>query len=323
MQDERRLQTPFKNFNAKFLAKSKIQRFAKQLKNTIMKTILKNQKVRILSLMMVLAGMVFLGIFMQGCSNEEYQENLTCDFQNPYDYVGKYHNEGLAYVLNEMKNTIRLKSDISKIEQSAYNLTKEFCQKNPMGNYSDSEEFIVSAIRKTKDIRLKSGSNNFSQTQLYFHEKFKNIMANPQGCNSLSDVLNKIRIIEKEIYESSMTKQDKEVLLITYAVGRNSLEFWLEFNGKTIHPRLKSGSEWNFFNWWQQNVTPAVEAVVESDFTGAAAGALEGLITGATGGTVVAPGPGTITGAVTGAVVGGASGAVYGSVVGGAIYFIF
>lgn len=281
--------------------------------------IYKNQKIKFLIKGIAIIGLVSLGFFMQGCSQEDNYASINCDFQNSYDYVGKYHNEGLLYVLNRIDNPIKLKSDMDNIEQNASELTKEFCQKNPLDNNTFSEDQFAAAIQATKDIRLKSGSNNFSQTELYYHEKFENILKNPQGCSSLSDVYNQIRILEKEIYESNMSNEDKEVLLITYAVGRNSLEFWVGLNKNDNFPRLKSDNEnssSSFLDWWSKNVTPAVEAIVKSDFKGAAEGALTGLIAGASAGSVV-PGAGTLTGAVTG----GATGAVYGSVIGGAEYF--
>jgi len=292
-----------------------------------MNSIYKNNKKILVCLSFV--SIISLGFFMQGCSSDEKNEinpiNQYCDFQNPYDYAGKYHNEGLMYVLSKMENPIRLKSSVDEIERNVYDLTMEFCKINPLNSHAFSEGLVASAIQQTKDIRLKSGDNNFSQTQLRYHKKFEDILANTWYCSSVSDVINKIRIVEKEIYESDMTDTDKEALLITYSVGRNSLEFWIGINNTIDTPRLKSSTEDTFRNWWNKNVTPAVEAIVKSDFEGAAAGALAGLVSGATVGTVVGLGvasvPTGITGAVTGAVTGGAGGAVYGSAIGGAAYF--
>jgi len=289
-----------------------------------MKLIYKNQKIKIFSLLLMLVGIVSLGFFMQGCSQEdEIAQLINCDFQNPYDYVGKYHNDGLLYVLNKMENSIKLKSDADNIEQNAYDFTYEFCQNNPIGNVSFSDDILASVIQKTKDIRLKSSDNNFSKTQLLYHQKFESILKNPYYCSSLSDVLNRIRILEKEIYDSNMSNEDKEALLITYAVGRNSLEFWVGLNKKSDSPRLKSDNEWDFLDWWQKNVLPALQTIVKGDFDGAYQGALAGLYAGSVAGTVIStPGAGTVTGAITGTVYGGAYGAIIGSAWNGVAYFI-
>lgn len=263
---------------------------------------------------------IITGVFV-GCQKEEVS---TCNFENPYDYVGEYHNEGLAYVLSKMDNPIRLKSSESAIEDQAYALTLDYCKQNPLSGHISSEEIYVASIQSVKNIRLKS-SQKFSSTQMHYHKKFKELMKNPKNCTSLSDVFNQLRKIEEEIYQSTMDVTDKEALLVTYAVGRYSLEFWLsqKQDNKNNKLRLKSGSESNaFLSWWSQNVTPALNAIVESDYEGAAAGFMGGLVTGACVGSGV-PLAGTITGAVTCGVTGGAGGAIFGSTIGGVKYFFF
>lgn len=298
-----------------------------------MKKFFKNQRAEFLYMGIVLVGIISLGFFTQSCYKEEFDDltddgfvkNPHCDFKNPYDYVGTYHNEGLFYVLNNMDSPIKLKSDDnSKIEINARNLTLQFWKENPLGQNFSEEEF-ESSIQSAKMIRLKSSQNQFSTTHNDYFDKFKTLVKYPKQCVSIADVYNEIRIIEKEIYESDMSFSDKELLLITYAVGKSSLDFWMGCDKKTSTPRLKSGNYGEtgepFLDWWNRNVTPAVSAIVEVDFYGAAAGALQGLVAGATGGTVVLPGVGSITGAITGAVAGGAGGAVYSSVIGGVAYY--
>ena len=178
------------------------------------------------------------------------------------------------------------------------------------------------AVQMAKKIRLKSNSSGFSQTQLYYHKKFLDILASPNNCKSISDVLTKIKTIESEIYFSNMENNEKEALLVTYAIGRNSLEFWLGCDKKLLRPRLKSGGEsFDFLGWWNEYVTPAICAIVETDFYGAASGALGGAVLGATSGTVILPGVGTITGTIVGTVEGAAYGAVYSSLIGGISYY--
>jgi len=51
------------------------------------------RNIRIVSLV---AAIVTIAGVLAGCQKDE---NSICDFENPYEYVGLYHNEGLAYVL--------------------------------------------------------------------------------------------------------------------------------------------------------------------------------------------------------------------------------
>ena len=268
---------------------------------------------------------IVMGV-LAGCQKEDSD---VCNFENPYDYVGEYHNEGLAYVLSKMDNPIRLKSSESIIEDQVYALTLDYCKQNPLLGYIASEEMYAGSIQSVKNVRLKS-NQKFSSIQTRYQSKFNELIYNPKKCSSLADVFNQLKNIEREIYQSNMDVTDKEALLISYAVGRYSLEFWLSLKQVTIDepkPRLKSDNENansmdSFLNWYTTYVTPAISSIVESDYQGAAAGILGGLITGACVGSGV-PGAGTITGAISCAVIGGAGGAIFGSAVGGAWYFFF
>ncbi|MGV8138574.1 MAG: hypothetical protein AB2L20_25510 [Mangrovibacterium sp.] len=283
------------------------------------KVMRRNIKTSVASIMAIVPLVL---IIIVGCQKEEDEFLQSCDFENPYDYVGKYHNEGLIYVLAKIEDPVRLKSEKSKIESNVFALASDFCKQNSLGNAPFSEDGFASAVQMAKKIRLKSNSSVFSQTQLYYHTKFLDILASPNNCKSISDVLTKIKTIESEIYFSNMENNEKEALLVTYAIGRNSLEFWLGCDKKSLRPRLKSGGEsFDFLDWWNEYVTPAICAIVETDFYGAASGALGGAVLGATSGTVILPGVGTITGTIVGAVEGAAYGAVYSSLIGGISYY--
>jgi hypothetical protein len=81
--------------------------------------------------------------------------------------------------------------------------------------------------------------------------------------------------IEKEIYQiyqTDMENVDKESLLVAYAIGKNGLEFWTSYADGRNKPRLKNANEnFDFLDWWEENVMPAIAGVVPCG----AAGALE------------------------------------------------
>jgi hypothetical protein len=254
--------------------------------------------------------------FMAGCLKEENESSSPyCDFENPYEYVGKYHNEALTYILPKMDNHLRLKSSITNIENDAYTLTREFHETRPLqGNvFSFPKEVCDASLQTVKRIQLKSSEGQLSPNIAYYYQKFRSILANSKNY-SLARVLNEFRIVEKEIYESAIDNVDKEILLIGYAVGKNSLEFWSFYNNKTI--RLKTGGETSSSG----ANTSGANYVVDSDVLGGISGAMTGGYLGVAVGTLVGP-PGTITGAITGAVGGGVLGAISSSVTAGVHYY--
>lgn len=269
-------------------------------------------------------------ISIYGCSSEEaYNEQHSPKFSdyeaNPYEFVGEYHNKGLTYILQELKETAKVTTRgipaIPTIDEIKI-LTESFCQENRLEfagvqypiDTKNSPILNSEILPSTRSI-----NNQFSSDVQYYLSLFEHNLKNSQDVNSLDDFMIKIKKIEQEIYHSDIQEGDKAILLISYAVGRHSLEFWLEVSGQETLPLVKTRSE-SFSDWWSHYVTPAIESVVTADFAGAAAGALGGMMAGGTVGSVV-PGPGTVTGAVAGAVEGGASGAIYSSVVDGVIYY--
>lgn len=269
-------------------------------------------------------------ISIYGCSNEEaYNEQHSLevsDFEpNPYEFVGEYHNKGLAYILQELKETAQVTTrGISAIptKDEIKILTESFCQENILESAGVQYPIDIksSSILNSEILpSTRSMNSQYSSDVQHYLSLFEQNLKNPQGISSLNDFMIKIKEIEQEIYHSDIKEEDKVILLISYAVGRHSLEFWLEISGQETLPLVKTRSE-SFSDWWSHYVTPAIESVVTADFAGAAAGALGGMMAGGTVGSVV-PGPGTVTGAVAGAVEGGASGAIYSSVVDGVIYY--
>lgn len=90
--------------------------------------------------MTALMSLVCISILISiyGCSNEDaYNEhNLlpTSNYENnPYEFVGEYHNEGLAQILHELKEKAKVATrgipappTINEIKM----LTETFCQNN-------------------------------------------------------------------------------------------------------------------------------------------------------------------------------------------------
>ncbi|SDB75597.1 hypothetical protein SAMN05192581_10034 [Bacteroides ovatus] len=274
----------------------------------------------------VLCIIIFYAFY--SCSSEELDKSETTSpfWQNPYDFVGEYHNKGLLYVFQNLENDIDMKTrnaqtslPIEKIQR----LTESFCERNRLEDkdvqyFFDMKECLI--FNSVTFFKTRAVGDNYSDKVQYYLNLFFKSLKNPSGVNSLDEFNQMISRYEQEVFQSNLTEKEKAIILVSYAVGRYSLKFWLDVSNTNALPIIKTRSE-SFSDWWSGTVTPAVAAIVEADITGAAAGAIEGAVAGATGGTVVAPGPGTVTGAVSGAVAGGTTGAIYGSAVGGVVYY--
>lgn len=278
-----------------------------------------------------LTSLVCISVFVTiyGCSSEDiYNEVNSTQVpnlkENPYEFVGEYHNIGLMFILQELKEsaaiTTRGVPTIPTLDEIR-KLTGAFCQENILESNGVQYPIITSSPAIYPEIlpTTRSLNNHYSSDVQHYISLFEQNLKNPKDIHSIDDFKLKIKKIEQKIQLSNIKEEDKTVLLLSYAVGRHSLEFWLEVSGKGKTPLVKTRSE-SFSDWWSNTVTPAIEAVVTADFAGAAAGAIGGLISGGTVGSIV-PGPGTVTGAVAGAVEGAASGAIYSSVVGGVTYY--
>ena len=263
-----------------------------------------------------------------GCNSEEFDEySITSSFkQNPYDFVGEYHNEGLLYVLQSLKTEIQVETRSIQtllLEEEIQRLTESYCERNILENKGIQYPFDVEKYTILNSFTLSNTrtiSQDCSNKVQYYLNKLLKCIKNPRDIKSLDEFNQMISRYEQEILQSNLTEEEEAIILVSYAVGRYSLKFWLDVSDKSTSPVIKTRSE-SFSDWWSAKVTPAVAAIVEADILGAIAGATEGAIAGATGGTAVVPGPGTVTGAVSGAVAGGSTGAIYGSAVGGVVYF--
>ncbi len=256
--------------------------------------------------------------------------NYSSKIQNPYDFIGQYHNDGLQSVINEYKSTPSLKGTNSK-ESVIKNLTKSFVKNNKFENYNSaisiSDEYVSvvadNVLDKSIDkVRLKSGTTeSLSVTQRKFFDKIKEILFN-RTITSPQVLVDKINDVEADIMTTKlMTDDEKGQILIASAVAKYSSIFWIQFmlekGNLSIKStmRLKSGTVETgdpFSDWYSNVFLPNAATVVEGDFIGAAQGAITGLIFGGSAGSI-APGVGTVTVGISGAMVGGATGAIVGS----------
>mgnify|MGYP000879204257 CR=1 FL=1 len=307
-----------------------------------MKSISKNKIKKTLNMGIAIMSIFFFAVLIQGCSKDDlelsYNDTVTNTFEtkvnfsskvmNPYDFIGKYHNDGLQFVLDEYEKRPQLKAE-RQLEEQIKDLTNMYMEDNDIFSSSNITTSIDLSSLSIMDkislnqIRLKKDRLFLVRDQQIYFDKLSNIFNN--NISSPQNLIDKINEIESEIITNKkLTEEAKSQLLITSAVAKYSSIFWIEFllkNNNMEHSiRLKNGSESGsgFSNWWKNTFMPKAEEVIKADFSGAAAGAVMGAITGGGAGSIV-PGAGTVTVGITGAVVGGAQGAIGSSAIAGII----
>lgn len=301
-----------------------------------MKPIL-NKKNGTLNIGMIIMSVFFLGIFIHSCDKDNFEItdndspksvpdviNTNVDFSskitNPYDFIGKYHNEGLQFVIDEHRKSPKLKAG-QELDEQIKELVVSYMKKNDVFKSTGMKPSInfssISVLNEInlKQVKLKSDNLFPIKDQQIYYEKLKKVFSK-KNVSSPQALISYINEIECNIINDKKLKEEEIAqLLITTSVAKYSSIFWIEAllkaDNKRSGIRLKNGSEpgWNFSDWWQDTFVPSAQEVVEADFDGAAAGAIIGVLVGAGAGSV-APGAGTVTVGVTGAIVGGAQGAI-------------
>lgn len=98
----------------------------------------------------ILMSILFFGIIIQSCSNDfellynsnEFPNtnafNTNVDFSpsvaNPYDFIGKYHNEGLQFVIDEYGELPKLKTE-QDLEEQIKHLVVSYMEENDIYIY--------------------------------------------------------------------------------------------------------------------------------------------------------------------------------------------
>ena len=112
-----------------------------------------------------------------------------------------YENTVDIYLMgsNAAQKITRYKSVLSK----GARFSCEFHEANPLKEnvFSFTKEACNASLQTVKKIQLKSSEGHLSSDVSRYYQKFRGVLANSKNC-SLERVLNEIRIVEKEIYES-------------------------------------------------------------------------------------------------------------------------
>lgn len=285
---------------------------------------------------------LFLPVFLafltfSACQKDSFQQankdsQVLLTSQNPFNYVGLLHNEGLDFII---------RYDLAKFAKS------EGGQKEKPVSYRSESlnwplidtltvayfvDIVQSSATPSSDVpTLKQNCHQFLTTNLaYYHQCetescFTDLQQALAGSSlstearnkiiglanavdsdgdNLTNALNIITTHENEIMGSNLSTYEKDILLIGCSVYRSSLQYWHEvyINGQTPWYINYNGGILPRRDWWA-----FTKRVARADAGGALGGAIRGVYTGVASGALVFGPGGVVATAVGGAVIGGIS----------------
>ena len=233
---------------------------------TNMKSIYKNNSIRIFSVGLVLAVMVALGGMMQSCSSEDdvFADDFISltkeekDLVSQFDIVGIIHNEVMDQVYEKLLESLE-NTNISSNEILAMTLnntrvathlsiasTNKFFPKLKNGSSNIDETHIDSFVNmgfklvvNTKAIKLK----NLSNVPITPDETIRDILSNKsQNLNTYLKTLliiteknNSIEQYNKEINSlivnafKNLGREEMEIFLCASSTAKHSFEYWYTY----------------------------------------------------------------------------------------------
>ena len=180
---------------------------------------------------------VCLLLVMAGCNDDDnlpsrknefdlrkinYQTHLT----NPYDTIGKYHNEALAYVFKEYFKSPAAKSSQNEKEKLS-KLIVDFMNKKP---FAEGVKITEKDIQKMESrVQAKSSNNQLfnSDKQRKYYKNLKDKVRKDKH-SSPQDLISSINKLEKQVAESDLPESEQAQLLIGMSVAKYSSVFWME-----------------------------------------------------------------------------------------------
>jgi hypothetical protein len=218
---------------------------------------------------------------------------------NPYDFVGKLHNEGLTYLVVHAQNYYinnELNRDSFKYYSDQYYTSIAAKYIDSMYSQNNSEDSINVFLNRFNTgifySLLSDVSTNLTVSQRFY---FDQISSEIDSFSNFLAFKSSIIQIENAIMASSLPENDKMVLLMGTAVSRYSAHYWSTVSIESIR---------DYFNDNNFPPTSAIGNILKWDFQGAVMGGVAGLYAGLSSGAYVFGPGGVVVTAVGGATIG-------------------
>lgn len=191
-----------------------------------------------------------LALSLVACSNDDFKKSeQLVEYTNPYDFVGKLHNEGLNYIANRRTGLTRENgTDVyepADISHFSIEYLSEILENDPRFDISsycqvDARSEIEDGLR---DVYSRIGNDD----EIPFYEDISNVYSMTNDLNVSSKVQNELI----DIYQSFSTytgvalssylnnkvqtiilgnfdEEERRLLLTFLSIGQNSLDYWEE-----------------------------------------------------------------------------------------------
>lgn len=181
----------------------------------------------------IIYGSLFLalvGIGIVGCKKET-ATNSTTRFSNPYDYIGKKHNEVLNLCLNDKSYY-----NLSNFEQHKWINNKMLSGNGSSGEFNLLSDELLHKFDNERKIWKDNDDLLYfydsivlvqpKSTHFYLNES-KNICCKYQNDVSLIEFKNELSKLENKAFiDNRLTKNEKFLVLGSLSLIKNSYEFW-------------------------------------------------------------------------------------------------
>lgn len=278
------------------------------------------------TLIIAVSTIVFVGCKKEDLVNQNNTEkkvekgrkrktnNFSLVDNNPFSFVGEYHNQGLDYMINNIDENVFL----SLFSEDEAIFKDEVFQKTKI--FSSTIDWIREVEFEDEDLLFESMNDEISidlseflsQPQIEMWNNLTTIIFEDDEEKSVYqveelcyDFNNEVSTIDDEMQQT--------ILYLASAVLLSSYSYWYnEFASKDNSLWFRYIDE----QFVAENLSfgKQGEDIVKADAEGALGGAVMGAVKGAVGGSVV-PGAGTLTGGIAGALVGAGEGALVASTV--------
>jgi hypothetical protein len=286
-----------------------------------MNTIIRNEKIKVCCLSVVIMSVLLAGVFMQSCNTEDDIEftQEQKEVLKESSFIGKEHNRNMQKIFDQLNVKAKLKktedfrftkNNIFQVFKAATEVVLEESATNDL-----DKKYIQDASKRYfsdrhSQIRTKSNSPDSFYSSIIEDKISKNLLNLVQSLIDISEnqqlsiKAQKIKVDKlNQMAFSSLNKEELKIFLAGSSIACASFEYWhTNINDwKTLVlgaeiPRLKGdyNETHNPYDHW------LMEGMIEADIKGG----VEGAIGGAAVGALLGAGAGAIPGAVASAVAG-------------------
>jgi hypothetical protein len=154
------------------------------------------------------------------CPNWNTGNNGPSNPNNPYDYVGQDHNDGLDYALANLQVPVGSADDIiSDIQGYFSSISSSFS----VSAFLDSSQQLAADLENASDFCNIFSGKGFSNQFCNYYNVINGLL---EAASTPEDFYSSMRSLEEEINASSIDATEKGILLSSASVYRYSAYYW-------------------------------------------------------------------------------------------------